>query len=153
WLADPRTSQDGTRISVRATVPVTSTSPYYGQLSVRLKQHGAKYDIVVHAVFLDTLSLLEPTPGRDGRSVDFSTSFPLPARYEPLGGLVDDFVSRLATIAGDVTGQIAEDAQWEGGGCRARGSASLCEAHTSCPFAQNARWLRDLQLRERFLDA
>jgi hypothetical protein len=110
-------------------------------------------DIIVHAVFLDTLSLLEPTPGRDGRSVDFSTSPPNPAPYEPLGGLSDGAESRSGTIAGDITGQIADAARWDGAGCRENGSGSLCEAYESCPFAQNARWLREQQLRERFLDA
>ena len=153
WLADPRSHQGGSRIGVQATVPVTSTSPYYGQLTVKLTDHGAPHDIVVHAVFLDTLSLLEPTPGRDSRqSIDFSTLPPKSAHYEPLGGLAEGPLSRSCTIAGDVTGQVADKAHWEVGGCRAEGTASICEAHASCPFAQNARWLNDRQLRERFLD-
>ena len=152
WLADPRSNQGGSRIPVRATVPVTSTTPYYGQLLVELTEHGAMHDIIVHAVFLDSLSLLEPTPGREGQSIDFFPSPPKPARYVPLGGLADDLLSRSDTIAGDVTGQVADEAYWEAGACRVQGVASICEAHASCPFAQNARWLHDPHLRERFLD-
>jgi hypothetical protein len=152
WLADPRATQGESPVRTRTTVPLTPTSPYYGQLAVSIRDHGASHDIIVHAVFLDTLSLLEPTPGHDGRSVDFSTSSPTPASYQPLGGLADDAASRSDTIAGTITGQIADATHWEGGGCRANGPASICEAHESCPFAQNARWLRDQQLRERFLD-
>ena len=63
WVADPRSHQDDSRIRARVTVPVTPTSPYYGQFSVILTEHGAAHDIIVHAVFLDTLSLLEPAPG------------------------------------------------------------------------------------------
>ena len=152
WLADARSPQIDSRIRVRATVPVTPTSPYYGQLSVTLTDHGPVLDVIVHAVFLDTLSLLEPTPGHDGQSIDFSTSPPEPAIYEPLGGLADDMLSRLDTVSGDMTGKIADEERWELGACRAQEGASLCEAYAHCPFAQNARWLQDRQLRERFLD-
>jgi hypothetical protein len=153
WLADPRATQGESSVRVQTTVPLTAASPYYGQLAVSVTDHGMTRDIIVHAVFLDTLSLLEPTPGHDGRSVDFSTSPPIPAPYEPLGGLSGDAESRFGTIAGGITGQIAQTARWDGAGCRENGSDSLCEAYASCPFAQNARWLREQQLRERFLDA
>ena len=152
WLADPRSHQDGSCIRVHTTVPLTSTSPYYGQLTVNLADNGAKHDVIVHAVFLDTLSLLEPTPGHDGVSIDFSASPPVAAHYEPFGGLSDSRLSRLATIAGDITDQAANTPHWEDGACRAEESGSVCEAHASCPFAQNARWLHDRQLREKFLD-
>lgn len=152
WLADPRSQQAEAQVQVRVTVPVTATTPYYGQLAVSLTDKGARHDIVVHALFLDTLSLLEPTPASEGRSVNFSVSSPGPARYEPLGGLTEDGSSRLETIAGEVAGQLAGEANWESGGCRPHGSAALCEAHGSCPFAQNARWLRHRQLAGRFLD-
>ena len=152
WLADPRLDLNESRVRADTTVPLDSSSPYYGQLTVRTKAHGATHDIVVHAVFLDTLSLLEPTPGHDDQSIDFSTSPPTPASYEPLGGLSDDLLSRSGTIAGDLTVQVADKARWELGACRADGGASICEAQPSCPFAQNARWLHDPQLRERFLD-
>jgi hypothetical protein len=133
-------------------VPVTSTSPYYGQLAIDLKGRGASHDILIHAVFLDTLSLLEPTPGRVGQSVNFSVTPPSPARYEPFGGLADEASSRSRTIAGDITSQIAHEVRWEASACRVDSSGSLCEAYEACPFAQNARWLRDEHLRERFLD-
>ena len=152
WLADPRSHTDASGIPVQATVPVTSTSPYYGQLTAKLTDLGARYDIVVHAVFLDTLSLLEPTPGREGQSIDFSAFPPEAAQYEPLGGLADSRMSRSDTIAGEVTGRVADKSRWDDGACRAEETASICEAHESCPFAQNARWLHDRQLRERFLD-
>ena len=149
WLADPRSHQDDSGIPVRATVPVTSTSPYYGQLFVRIKEHGAAHDVVVHTVFLDTLSLLEPTPGRNGQSIDFSSFPPRPAIYEPLGGLADDLSPRLDTVAGDMSGKIVEEQQWAAGACRASGDALLCDAYEHCPFAH---WLQQRRLRERFLN-
>lgn len=153
WLADPRAPAHSSSVRIEVTVPVTSTSPFYGQLRVSVQEHGSRHDIIVHAVFLDTLSLLEPTPGPNGRSIDFGTSPPTPAPYEPLGGLSDDTTSRSETIAGDVAGQIAVETAWDGGGCRSRdGSNSLCEAHGWCPFAQNARWVRDPRLKDRFFD-
>ena len=61
-------------------------------------------------------------------------------------------MSRLDTVAGDMTGKIVEEEHWEVGACRAQDDASLCEAYEHCPFAQNARWLQEQRLRERFLD-
>jgi hypothetical protein len=152
WLADPRATQGESSVRVQTIVPLIAASPYYGQLAVSVTDQGVTRDIIVHAVFLDTLSLLEPTPGHGAVSIDFSTSPPIPARYEPLGGLSDDTGSRTGTIAGGITEQIADTTRWDGGGCRENGSGPLCEAYESCPFAQNSRWLRDQQLRERFLD-
>ncbi|RWL19657.1 MAG: hypothetical protein EOR57_13745 [Mesorhizobium sp.] len=152
WLADPRETQGESSVRVQTTVPLTALSPYYGQLAISVTDHAVTREIIVHAVFLDTLSLLEPTPGHGGLSVDFSTYPPTPAPYQPLGGLSDDAGSRSGTIAGGIAEQLADMARWDGAGCRENGSGSLCEAHESCPFAQNARWLRDQPLRERFLD-
>ncbi|WP_203070550.1 hypothetical protein [Falsiroseomonas ponticola] len=153
WLADPRAAPGESLVPVQTTVPLTAASPYYGQLAISVTDQGVTHDIIVHAVFLDTLSLLEPTPGHDGRSVNFSVLPAIPAPYEPLGGLSDDAGSRSGTIAGGITGQLADATHWDGAGCRENGSGSLCEAYDLCPFAQNARWLREQQLRDRFLDA
>ncbi|MGY4404038.1 hypothetical protein [Bradyrhizobium sp. USDA 3315] len=152
WLADPRGPASPTREYVRATVPVSPASPFYGQLAVGVKEHGASHDIIVHAVFLDALSLLEPTPGPSARSIDFAKSPATPARYEPLGGLSDDVSTRASTIAGDLVQTVASEVQWKDGGCWSPGSASPCEAYEYCPFAQNARWLREARLGDRFLD-
>ncbi|WP_316166796.1 MULTISPECIES: hypothetical protein [unclassified Bradyrhizobium] len=152
WLADPRGTGSPPRNHVRPTVPVSPASPFYGQLAVSLKEHGAGHDIIVHAVFLDALSLLEPTPGPSARSIDFTTSPATPARYEPLGGLSDNISSRADTIGGDLAQTVVAEEKWNGGGCRTPGSTSPCEAYEYCPFAQNARWLRHGRLGDRFLD-
>ena len=157
WLVDPASStalpsSGSDNRDVQILVTPEGVQPYYGQLRIPLVNQGAKYNIVVHAVFLDVLSLLEPTPGVPGPAVDFSSDPVKIAPYQPLGGLGDRGASRDQTIAGERLLSFLEDENWQGKHCINRQDGTLCEAFTSCPFAQNARWLREPLLRQRFLD-
>ena len=158
WLVDPlalttspSSRNDGNRgIEILATPE--SVQPYYGQVRIPLRNQGAKYNIVVHAVFLDALSLLEPTPGVPGPAIDFSSNSIEIAPYQTIGGFSDRGTSRDQTIAGERLLSFLEDENWHGKHCVNPRDGTLCEAFSSCPFAQNARWLREPLLRQRFLD-
>jgi len=157
WLVDPASStalpsSESDNRDVQILVTPEGVQPYYGQLRIPLVNQEAKYNIVVHAVFLDVLSLLEPTPGVPGPAIDFSSDPVEIAPYQPLGSLGDRGASRDQTIAGERLLSFVEDENWQGKHCINRQDGTLCEAFTSCPFAQNARWLREPLLRQRFLD-
>ena len=162
WLSNPKAAPNAS-LSVRsspigqASITPEAHSPYYGQLIFRASSTGFPNDIVVHAVFLDTLSLLEPMPSSgDGRlTVDFSGTTPQLARYTPVGGLTPQPDCRKTTIAGERVRSIVRESNWQDGGCLsttgAGGQSQLCEAHEYCPFFNNASWLRDPHLMDSFL--
>jgi hypothetical protein len=154
WLANPplesNVAQEHTEI--QTLVPLDPVKPYYAQFLVPLVKKGADHNIVVHVVFLDVLSLLEPTPGIQGKALDFSGELPVVEPYDTIGGFSSDAVSREGTIAGQLLSSLLGDNDWEQGGCIDRQSGTLCDAFNRCPFAQNAKWLRYQQLRRRFLD-
>ena len=135
---------------VETTVPVEPGAPQYGQCQVVLP---GKFTIIVHAIFLDVLSLLEPSPGDGSSVVDFSQTPPHVAPYRTLGSLVSTHVSRDETTAGRLLKDFAKAEQWQDKGCCEPQTGRLCEAFSRCPFAQNARWLQSDSLRPRFLDA
>ncbi len=74
------------------------------------------------------------------------------AEYRTLGSLVSEAPSRDETTAGRLLGSLVDKALWDEGKCSDRSTGVLCATHQFCPFAQNARWLRDGSLRKRFLD-
>ncbi|MBW3596584.1 MAG: hypothetical protein KY475_04830 [Planctomycetes bacterium] len=148
WLAGPVDTLDGLESILRPS----PERPHYGQFTLSLPTaSGESVSICVRVVFLDVLSLLEPMPGAGASVVDFSTSPPEVAQYLTLGRLVSLDVTRDSTVAGTLASMYAEDANWGGGGCK-DASGQLCSAHALCPFAQNAHWLREPALRQRFLD-
>ena len=155
WLSSPpphgeEPSGGASDSPLVTTVGVDPQKPYYGQFRLRIGDGGGQ-DILVHAVFLDVLSLLEPTPRiGDNRSIDFSVPVAV-ARYIPFGGLGQQRSSRHKTTAGALMAEVAQAARWESGGCTVDGIQ--CPAYEYCPFAQNARWLRSRPLIERVLDA
>jgi len=144
WLANPATTV-GAGIT---TVPTTPNQPYYAQLCIPGSGYGGQLDLVVHAVFLDTVSLLEPYhDAADDKVVDFTQSPPVVAPYEPIGELCPSSLSRDQTVAGErVMSSVRQDT-WK----KARCGPDQCAAYNLCPFAQNAIWLRDPKLRENFL--
>lgn len=163
WLSNPKTALNAS-ISIgnspigQISITPEAHSPYYGQLAFRTSSTGFPNDIIVHAVFLDTLSLLEPMPsaGGSGPTVDFSSTLPQLARYTPVGGLTPQPSCRKTTIAGERVSSIVKESNWQNGGCLsttgAEGQSSLlCEAHEYCPFFANASWLRDPTLMDNFL--
>lgn len=152
WLASPPVGIDSIG-GIVTTVPINSLAPYYGQFRLSLPVGTNAASIVVHVVFLDTLSLLEPSPGADAHAVDFSNSPPRVAPYHTLGTLVSTEISRDMTTTGKLCRDFAADTHWAAGGCRDQATGALCDAHATCPFAQNARWLQDQTLRSRYLDA
>jgi len=155
WLLDPpeRSSQNSPG-ELETIVPIDSRKPYYGQFRIPLSKLGADHDIVMHVVFLDALSLLEPLPGGGiSNAIDFSTQTPSVADYQTFGGFSDDRgASREQTVAGELLADLVKTARWEGGGCIDPHGQTPCAAFDTCPFAQNAKWLRSLDLRRRFLD-
>jgi len=154
WLANPPTYGTVSQVlaDVQTRVPLDASSPYYGQFHIPLTKHGANHDIIVHTVFLDALSLLEPVPGAQGKSIDFSSEPSSVAPYRTLGGLSDTALPRDQTIAGSLFSSLAEEGLWDKGGCIHPVDKTLCDAFDLCPFAQNARWIRQRNLQERFLD-
>jgi hypothetical protein len=155
WLLDPpRKSTQGGPRDLETIIPVNSRKPYYGQFRIPLSQLSAAHDITVHVVFLDALSLLEPLPGGGvSKAIDFSTMPPMIADYRTFGGFSDDRgASREQTIAGELLARLVEAARWECGCCVDAHEETLCAAFDTCPFAQNAKWLRPLELQRRFLD-
>jgi hypothetical protein len=153
WLAAPRmpVSDPGAASNIRTVVVPDSTAPEYGQL--RVSTHGVvPRTVVVHVIFLDTLSLLEPTPGRGGPVIDFGSSPPVVAQYQTFGNLVSRDISRDGTTAGDFVTAVSALSRWTDGGCRDPETGTLCQAHETCPFAQNSKWIQTDSLRHRFLD-
>jgi len=152
WLADP---MRGSGANLEIVVPVKADKPHYGQakLSVPLDA-GGELELLIHVVALDSLSLLEPSPGGDMAPViDFSQSPPSVAPYRTIGKLVSDDLHRdEITVAGKLVTMYVDSTKWKAGGCVAA-DGTLCAAHDRCPFAQNARWLQESRLRRRFLDA
>ena len=155
WLLDPLSeSSQGHPGELETIVPIDSRKPYYGQFRIPLSRLGANHDIVVHVVFLDTLSLLEPLPGGGvNKAIDFSAPTPSVANYQTFGGFSDDGgASREKTIAGELLIKLVKATGWEEGGCLDSQQQALCNAFETCPFVQNAKWLCSLDLQRRFLD-
>ena len=154
WLANPpfQTNEAQGHSEIQTLVPLDPLKPYYAQFMVRLVNRGADHNIVVHVVFLDVLSLLEPTPGIQGKAVNFSSNPPEVEPYDTIGGFSSDAVSREKTIAGELLSSLLSAGDWEQGGCIDRQGGTLCDAYNRCPFAQNTKWLRNQQLQRRFLD-
>ncbi|WP_129676597.1 hypothetical protein [Candidatus Chloroploca sp. Khr17] len=152
WLVNPPFSNTPLEVKgITTLVTLNPATPYYGQFRINFVNYGANYNVIVHVVFLDVLSLLEPTPVGNETVVDFSVNPPSPAPYQPFGSFYDEGGTRDQTIAGELlTSFIAPD-RWDQGGCTIENGV-LCSAFKKCPFAQNARWLRNAVLRQRFLD-
>ncbi len=149
WLSSPAEGDAG----IQTVLKPSPERPHYGQFKLSLAdESGAEVTIRVHVVFLDMLSLLEPRPGAGGSVVDFAEIEPQAAQYLTLGRLVSRDVTRDDTVAGSLLTQYMDPSRWEDGGCKSAGTGELCAAHSLCPFAQNARWLQDPTLRQRFLD-
>lgn len=106
------------------------------------------YELTVHAVFLDSLSILEPTPTVNPSHPE-NTSPP----YTTIGRLLpsDGEQTRQGTIFGKRIERLTSVNHWDQGGCRDHDTADLCEAHNICPFFNNAKWARNKQLRESLL--
>lgn len=154
WLANPPFQAGAWQESddIQTLVPLDPGKPYYAQFQVDLIHKGAAHNVVVHVVFLDVLSLLEPTPGSPNRAINFSSGAPIVEAYNTVGGFSGDAVSRETTIAGELLISLLKAEEWEQGGCFDPVNGSLCDAFNRCPFAQNVQWLRNNQLRRRFLD-
>lgn len=156
WLASPpelNKESETPLADIVTTLPVDPRNPFYGQFLIPLKQDGTgSHDIIVHAIYLDVLSLLEPNPGNGGPSVDFSTEPPTVSSYQTYGGFSEDGATRENTIAGDLLTKITSKQEWEDGNCIDDKENSLCKAYELCPFAQNAKWLRSVELQRPFLD-
>lgn len=155
WLVEPIISPvgfSGTSSSIEVSVVPEPAKPYYGQMRIPLGTQQSPYNITIHTVFLDALSLLEPTPGAPKQAIDFTSGLPDIAPYQPFGGFGDGRSSRDQTIAGERLESFLEARNWHEGGCINHQDGTLCEAFASCPFAQNARWLQEPMLRQRFLN-
>jgi hypothetical protein len=143
WLSRPDRKLDA---DSGLTVPFKTTpaTKYYSQAVFQCR----KNNLVIHALFLDTLSLLEPAPG-GAKSIDFTKSPPAVAPYQPIGSVDSSQGSRESTVGGERTTFWTKASLWDDGGCTINGQ--LCAAHSVCPFAANAHWLRAPMLREHFL--
>jgi hypothetical protein len=144
WLSSSRNTEGVGSI----VVSTSHNQPHYAQLCISRDAFGGQLDIVVHAVFLDTMSLLEPCPDVPGnKTVNFTSSPPRTGTYEPIGELRPSSSSRRETVAGERVQATIDQSLWVQGGCK----PIQCSAHDLCPFVQNATWLRDPDLREYFL--
>jgi hypothetical protein len=143
WLSRPDRQLDAPSGLAVLFNPTRSTR-YYSQAVFQ----GQKNKLIIHALFLDTLSLLEPSPG-GARSIDFSKSPPTVAPYRPIGSVDPSQGSRDSTVAGERTAFWTKPSLWDDGGCTINGQ--LCAASSVCPFAANAKWLRAPVLQEHFL--
>ncbi|MCB8951398.1 MAG: hypothetical protein H6650_05230 [Ardenticatenales bacterium] len=155
WILAPPTNVSPTNTinKLKTIVPFDPRKPYYAQFIVPLAGHGAKHDVRVHVVFLDALSLLEPTPDTGKGSIVFSnTGIPTIENYRPFGCFSDKGAAREKTVAGDLLLKIVNATEWENGYCRDPRDKTLCHAFNVCPFAQNTKWLRSLPLARNFLD-
>lgn len=154
WLASPPTNAGVFDASPNAktVVPITPLAPYYGQLEFTFDIATVSRKLCIHVVFLDTLSMLEPTPTNNGATINFSSPIPQPAKYNTLGSLLARDVNRDATTAGQFVASIVNENGWSNGACKDASTGQLCEAYMACPFAQNTRWLQQDALRHRFLD-
>jgi hypothetical protein len=153
WLNNPTLDGGQDPAGFQTTVYLEPGKSFYSQFEISLVNQGAAHDIIVHVVFLDTLSLLEPTPALpSGRTIDFSSNPPNVAPYRPLGGFSNNTLSRDTTTAGKFIASIVEPTKWEMGNCISHDNGKICEAFNNCPLVQNAQWLREQVLRERFLD-
>ena len=150
WLSSPPQNSVSIEGIETAVVP-GATTPHYGQFALALVP-VANVKIVVHVVFLDVLSLLEPRPGTGARAIDFTMSPPTVAHYQTLGQLVSREVTRDQTIAGGLLRTYVASGFWEAGGCLDQATGERCQAFALCPFAQNSAWLQQDSLRQRFLD-
>lgn len=129
----------------------TPTQAHYGQFVVEdTAIDGSSVRICVRVVYLDMLSLLEPKPGNGGPVIDFSQARPIVAPYMTLGKLTSRDVPRDATVAGALLKEYVAPSRWQGGACS--DPAGPCAAQGLCPFVQNAHWLQNDNLRNRFLD-
>lgn len=160
WLSNPP-SDRSTRTTtaqfkrIETRVSPSPTKPYYGQVLAPLISYGFKWNLLVHVVFLDALSLLEPLPvlpQTPGQAIDFTTDVPTVASYQPFGSLTDRGATRDETIGGKLLESFVKLERWEEANCRSSKDGTLCEAFASCPLAQNARWLREPTLERHFLD-
>lgn len=124
-------------------------APQYAQYKVTV----AGITVIIHVVFLDVLSLLEPTPGAGGPVIDFRAYPPLVAPYQTFGKLLSHDLPRDSTTAGAFVSSFVALDYWEAGGCKDPTTGTLCEAFPTCPFAQNSRWVQSEPLRSRFVDA
>lgn len=104
----------------------------------------------IHAVFLDTLSLLEPSP-----SLSFDQGDdPFKEQYITFGSVGQPNVSRNATLAAETISKLVDGSLWDEETCvqkNENGQSIPCEAMQICPFYQNAAWLRHEKLKENFL--
>lgn len=155
WVQDPpgiqRDSKNGWSDRVETVSPVRDDRPFFGR--VRLTLEG--WTIDVHVVFLDALSLLEPTPLKDGVTLHFEAGDVEVAPYWPFGGLSAEGATRGSdTIAGSFLAELVEETRWEDSerGCWDSESGELCDAYEVCPFVHNARWVRSSTLRGYVLD-
>jgi hypothetical protein len=157
WLACPSPTAGGYETSQLSTlttvVPAAPRTPYYGQIQLAFGPAEARLKLCVHIVFLDTLSMLEPTPMSRGATIDFSAQPPKPADYNTLGSLRAVDVPRDLTTAGQFIAKVVAEDKWGNGACKDASTGQTCEAFSTCPFAQNTKWLQNDSLHCRFLDA
>jgi hypothetical protein len=150
WLASPPATQAAVQQfpKIKTVVVPKPEAPQYGQFTVVVPGPVTR-SVIVHAVFLDVLSLLEPTPGRGSAVIDFAQSPAAVAQYQTFGNLLSMDIPRDETTGGDFLRSFASSERWEHNGCKDSATDKLCEAYQTCPFAQNSRWIQTDSLRRR----
>jgi hypothetical protein len=103
--------------AVEVVVPQTPNAPQYTQLKV-IVQGAETRTVIVHVVFLDVLSLLEPAPGGGGAVIDFASTPPVVAPYLTSGKLISGDLPRDNTTAGKFFASFVISTYWEDGGCK-----------------------------------
>ena len=121
--------------------PISSSSKYFKRAEIIVEESGYKY--FLNAVYLDQLSLLEPTPKLQGRSIcDPCSLSPTTADYR-LNGPND---SRIDSPIGILLNKLIDESNFD-----SHESCSNCSAKSLCPFLANVQNLRNRQFQEGFL--
>jgi hypothetical protein len=120
-----------------------SVSPFYRTSTYKTGGLAAR----VHAISLDILSLLEPSPGVAGATLQIAGASPVAAPYRTIGHLhrKGSEPRRCRTPAGELLADLVSEARWSG-------CAEHCAASDLCPFQANAKWLREQELAAFYLD-
>ncbi|SVE25795.1 uncharacterized protein METZ01_LOCUS478649, partial [marine metagenome] len=127
------------------------STPYYSSLIVENEELGI--NLRIHALFMDSLSLLEKSPAL---TFDSDTGVAVKEKYRIYQEFFTTDGQREETVAGKLVKRIASSQRWDENGCTKtddNGNQSLCEFVDLCPFYQNAKWLENDKLRSNFLVA
>ena len=127
WLVSHKVQTENSALCASSTV-----GTYYHAATLSLPESQVTFRL--HVVCMDTLSLLELVPKKDGASISaIDTPAPLCPQYQVMDILSAD---RWQSPAGQLFSAITASSAFEQQGC------SSCPASSLCPFLANVQSLR-----------